>query len=445
MKELQTLDINELKNISQTILREAQKKGASQAEVNITANKGFTVGAHGGSVETVEYHQDKSVEICVYFGKRSGSASISDLRIESIRTAIDAACHIAKFTDDDPASGLADKEDLAFDYPTLETYYPWNISVDDAIKLACECENIALSTDKRIMSAEEVRVATIASEMVYANSLGFLGSFPITHHDISCVLVAKQNDEMQRDYSYSVAVDPHNLYPIEFLAKEAVEKTVRRLGAKKLPTLKCPVMFIAEEARSLLGHFAAAISGGSIYRKSSFLIDHLQQKVFPDYISLQEKPFLPKALGSAPFDEEGVATRENIFVMDGVLNSYALGVYSARKLGLHTTGNSGGLHNLTINTSEKNLPQLIKEMHRGLIVTELMGHGVNLVTGHYSRGAGGYWVENGEIQYPVHEITIAGNLKDIYAKIVAVGNDVDTRGNIRTGSVLIAEMTVAGD
>ncbi len=294
------------------------------------------------------------------------------------------------------------------------------------------------------MSAEEATVATGEVVYVYANSNGFIGHYPLTRHEISCVLVGKDGDEMQRDYSYTVASDPALLESVSHVAKEAAERTVRRLGARRLPTMKAPVIYVAEEARGLLGHFAAAISGGSIYRKSSFLVDHLDKKIFPDFMHMQEQPHIPHGLGSSPFDDDGVATRANVFIENGILRTYTLGVYSARKLGMKTTGNSGGMHNLVVKTGDKNLSALIKTMGRGLLITEMMGNGVNLVTGDYSRGVGGFWVENGEIQFPVSEVTVAGKLQDMYARIKEVGNDVDMRGNIRTGSILIDEMMIAG-
>lgn len=439
------LSENKLQTICLTILDLAKKQGATSAEVYVTANKGFSVSAHGGEVETVEYNQDKAIEITVYFGKRSGSASISDIRIEAMRAAVEAACHIAKFTDEDPASGLADENELAFHYPKLQLAFPWQITVEDAIQLAIACEREALAQDRRIMRAEEVNVGTIYVGSAYATSNGFLGYYPHTRHEISCVLVAKKGDEMQRDYSYTVAMDPARLASTSTIAKEAAERTVNRLGAKRIPTKKTPVIFAAEEARGLLGHFIGAIAGGAIYRQSSYLVDHIGKQVFSPHIKLQEHPHLEHGLGSAPFDDDGVATRENTFVEDGVLKHYALGVYSARQLGLHTTGNGGGIHNLSINTGDKSLSALMQAMDTGLLITELMGQGVNILTGDYSRGAGGYWIENGKVQYPVQEITIAGKLPEMYQHIVEVGNDVDKRGNIHTGSILIEEMMVAGD
>jgi PmbA protein len=435
---------NVLQELSQMILQEAAKKGATQAEVNISANKGFTVNAREGDVETVEYHQDKVIEITVYFDKRCGVAGLSDIRPEAVRSAVDAACHIAKFTGEDPASGLPDKEDLAFDYPKLDLCFPWSISVEEAIKLAIECEREAVNYDKRIMSAEDVAVTTSTSLHIHANSLGFLGHFPYSRHEISCVLVGKQKDEMQRDYWYTTSPDAADLESISAVAKKAAERTISRLGARTLPTMKTPVIFATEEARGLFGSFISAIKGASLYRKSSFLLDKLGERVFPDFIHIQEFPHLLRALGTSPFDDEGVATRENVFIENGMLRSYALGSYSARKLNMKTTGNAGGVHNLTVRSGTKNLSELIKTMNKGLLITELMGQGTNIVTGDYSRGASGFWVENGEIQYPVHEITIAGRLQDMFMGMIEVGNDVDVRGGIRTGSVLINEMMVAG-
>jgi len=434
---------DEIKTLISEILQETKRQGATDAEVDVGFNKGFTVTARKGDVESVEYNQDKGIGITVYFGKRTGAASITDVRPDAIRAAVAAACNIARFTDEDPFTGLADKELLAFDYVEPKLFYPWGISVEHAIDLALKCEAIALQQDKRLLS-EGIVVATTEGFHGYGNSSGFIGAFPSTRHEVSCILIAKQKDEMQRDYSYSTACDPEMLEPINTIAEKAVERTLRRLDAKHLKTARVPVIFAAEEARGLLGHFVAAISGGSLYRKSSFLLDHLGKPVFPTHINIQEHPHLAKALGSSPFDDDGVMTHSNIFIKQGILNSYCLGVYSARKLGMKSTGNAGGVHNLSITSGNKNLSELLQAMDKGLLITEVMGQGVNIVTGDYSRGVSGFWIENGVIQYPVEEITVAGNLRDMYARIVEVGNDIDRRGNIHTGSVLIEEMVVAG-
>jgi PmbA protein len=435
----------QLKNLVSDILDEATKLGATDAEVDLGMNKGFSVTARMKDVESVEYNQDKSIDVTVYIGKRTGSASLSDLRPEAIRSAVQAACNIARFTDEDPCAGLADKEELALHYPQLELAFPWDISVERAIELACECETKAFAKDKRIVNSENVVIGTGQAWGVYGNTRGFVGMYSTTRHDMSCVLIAKQGDDMQRDYYYTTSCDPALLDSVTDVANRAVERTVRRLGAKRLSTRKVPVIFAAEEARSLLGHFVSAISGSSLYRKSSFLLDSLNTKVFPEHIHIEENPHLAKGLGSAPFDDNGVATRPNVFIEKGIVKNYVLGVYSARQLGMKTTGNAGGVHNLFISTSQHDLSGLLKKMGTGLLVTELMGQGINLITGDYSRGASGFWVENGEIQYPVEEITIAGNLRDMYANLVEVGCDVDKRGNIQTGSILLEQMTVAGD
>lgn len=434
-----------LKEIVHTIVQEAEKRGATSSEVDIALNKGFSVAGHMREVESVEYNQDKIADITVYVGHRTGSASLSDLRPEAIKEAVKAACNLARYSDEDVYSGLAEKEFLAFHYPEINLSYPWDITVEQAINLALECEEIALAQDPRISKSENVAVATGEVLHVYGNSYGFIGTYQATRHELSCILVAEKEKDMQRDYYYTVACDPALLESPKDVALKAANATVSRLGAKGISTRKTPVIFSAEMARGLIGHFVSAISGGNLYRKSSFLLDCIDQSIFPEFISIKEFPFLPRSLGSAPFDSDGVSTRENTFIEKGILKSYALGVYSARKLGMQTTGNAGGVHNLFITTGQKDLPALMKTMGTGLYVTELMGQGVNLVTGDYSRGAAGYWVENGEIQYPVHEVTIAGKLLDIYRNLVEVGNDVDHRGNIRSGSILIDSMMVAGE
>lgn len=434
----------DLKNMAADILAEAKQQGATSAEVNISVNKGFNVTVRKGDVETVEYNQDKIIGIDVFFDKHSGSASISDIRPEAIKAAVRAACNIARFTDADEYAGLADKELLAFDYPEMDLVFPWPISVEDGIELAKKCEAEAVSCDKRLTS-EGASISTGHVCNVYGNSEGFIGVMPATRHELSCVLIAKEGEEMQRDYSYTVSCDPALLESVTHVAKEAAQRTIKRLGGRRLSTRRVPVIFAAEEARGLLGHLVSAISGGNLYRKSSFLLDHLGKPIFPAHINIYENPHLAKALGSTPYDDDGVATRANVFIKDGILNSYVLGVYSARKLGLKTTGNSGGVHNLFITTGNNNLMGLLKKMGTGLLVTELMGQGVNIITGDYSRGCAGFWVEHGEIQYPVEEITIAGNLREMYMNLVEVGNDIDKRGNIQTGSILLDHMMIAGD
>ncbi len=442
---LEQYNMEFLKNLAVDILQEAKRQGATDAEVGLGVNKGFSVTARQGSVESVEYNQDKIIDVTVYIGKKTGSASLSDLRSKAIESAVAAACNIARFTDEDACAGLADKALMAFDYPDLDLSYPWDLTVEQAIKMACECEALALAKDKRIDQSEHVAISTTNAWHVYANTQDFIGAYPVSRHDISCALIAKQKQEMERDFSYTAACDPALLQSIDEVASEAVERTVRRLGAVSLSTRQVPVIFAAEEARGLLGHFVAAISGGNLYRKSSFLLGTLNQSIFPAHISLDERPHLKRTLGSAAFDDNGVATRPKFFIENGVLQNYVLGIYSARKLNMQTTGNAGGVHNLFITTGKNDLAGLLKKMGTGLLVTEVMGQGVNLVTGDYSRGAAGFWVEGGQIQYPVHEITIAGNLRDMYAGLVEVGSDIDHRGNIKTGSILINSMMIAGE
>lgn len=435
----------EMKKLIADILEETKRQGATSAEVDVDMTKGFTVTSHKGDVESVEYHQDKGVGITVYIGNRLGAASLSDIRPEAIRLAVEAACNIARYTDEDPYSGLAENELLAYNYPQLDLFYPWDITVERAIDLTRECEAIALSKDKRISSSDGVVISTSEGCHGYGNTHGFIGMFSGTRHELSCVLIAKKGEDMQRDYYYTLSCDPALLDSINYVAEQAVSRTVRRLNAKKLKTGRMPVIFAAEEARGLIGHFVSSIQGSNLYRKASFLVDQLGNQIFPKHIQIQEYPHLAKGSGSAPFDDDGVATQSNVFIEGGILKNYSLGVYSARKLGMRSTGNAGGVHNLSITTGDKTLPQLLKTMDKGLLVTEVMGQGINILTGDYSRGASGFWVENGEIQYPVEEITIAGNLRDMYANLVEVGCDVDRRGNIHTGSILLSEMVVAGD
>lgn len=438
------LNSSALENKTHDILQIALNEGATSAEIHMGVSKGFSVTARQGDVESVEYHQDKHIEITVYVGQRTGSASLSDFRPEAITAAVRAACHIARSGDDDVCAGLADKEDLAWGYPTPSIAYPWELTVPEAIELARECEAKAYSYDKRITHSEGVSVSTTESQHVYGNTHGFIGVYPVTRHELSCMLIASQGDEMQRGYDYTVSCDPHDLTSIQALAQSAAERTVSRLGAQRLTTKTVPVIFVAEEARGLLGHFVSAMSGSQLYRKSSFLLDQLGEAIFPSFIHIHEDPFLLKGLGSAPFDDDGVSARANVFVQEGLLKQYCLGVYSARKLAMKTTGNAGGVHNLLINSGNHDLSGLLRKMDKGLLVTELMGQGINLTTGDYSRGAFGFWVERGEIQYPVEEITIAGRLQEMYRGLIDVGNDVDKRGNVRTGSLLIDRMIVAG-
>ncbi|GAB4391241.1 MAG: metalloprotease PmbA [Gammaproteobacteria bacterium] len=440
MPEEQQLLLDRVKQM----LALAEQQGASAAEVASTINVGLEVTVRLGEVETVEFNREKSAGITVYFGQRKGSAASSDLSDQALAESVAAACAIAKYTGEDQCAGLADKNLLAFDYPELNLNHPWDIDAQQAIKLALACEDKARAYDKRIDNSDGATVSTSQSYRVYGNSLGFLGECASTYHSLSCMLVASQNGAMQRDYYYTATRNAQQLLTADEVALHAAQRTIQRLGARSLPTQAAPVIFEAPVARGLLGHFISAISGGNLYRKTSFLIDHLGKRIFPDYISLDEDPLLPSAIGSCPFDSDGVRTQPRAIVDEGILASYVLSTYSARKLGMQSTGNASGVHNLMVQTSDMDLPALINHMNRGLLVTELMGQGINIVTGDYSRGASGYWIENGAIQFPVEGITIAGNLRDMFANLVAVANDIDIRGNIRSGSILVEQMMIAG-
>ncbi|MBT3724788.1 MAG: metalloprotease PmbA [Gammaproteobacteria bacterium] len=434
-----------LKNIIADTLQLAKKNGATQAEAGLTVSEGMSVSARMRSVETVEYQKDNGLGISVYFGKHKGTASTSSLDLESIRKTVEAACNIAKYTSEDPCTGLADAELMATEFTDLDMYHEWNISSDEAIEMALACEAAALDYDQSISNSDGASIDIGKGISVYGNSHGFLQHERKTRHSISCSVVAEDEQGMQRDYWYDVSRNPEQLQSVAEVGKMAAQRTIKRLGANKLKTGKYPVMYVPEMARGLISHFNAAIGGNSQYRKASFLLDALDTKVFPEFIQLIEQPFKKLALGSANYDGEGVATKEQYLVENGVVQSYLLDSYSARKLGRQSTGHASGVHNLTLNNTGKTFDECLKTMDRGLLVTELMGQGVSTVTGDYSRGAAGFWVENGVIQYPVEEITIASNLKDIFAGIVEVGSDVDYRGNIQCGSILIDNMTIAGE
>jgi PmbA protein len=437
--------INHLKSIVQSLLDAALNQGASAAEAGLSQESGLSVTARLGDVETIEHHRDQGLGVTVYFGQRKGSASSTDLSPESIKETVSAACSIARYTSEDEYAGLPEKELLATEFLDLDLNHPWDLRADEAIALAIECENAARSYHAEISNSEGASVNTHQGIRVMGNTLGFLQGYASTRHSLSCSVLAQRGDSMQRDYWYTVARDANNLESAANVGIKAAERTLQRLQARSLSTRQCPVMYAAEVASGLLGSFIAAISGGNLYRKSSFLLDALDKQVFPEFVRIHEQPYLKGALGSANYDGEGVATQTRDIVSGGILRGYVLSSYSARKLGMRSTGNAGGVHNLTIDPGAYDYQGMLKQLHTGLLVTELMGQGVNMVTGDYSRGAAGFWVENGEIQYPVEEITIAGNLKDMFRNIVAVGNDVDYRGNIRTGSILVERLSIAGE
>ncbi|MDE1462730.1 metalloprotease PmbA [Spartinivicinus poritis] len=435
-----------LENLVSDILAEARQQGASAAEVGVSLDTGLSASIRKGEVDTVEFNCDRGFGITVYIGQRKGSASTSDSSAKAIKETVTAALNIAKYTSEDQYAGLADPKLMATDIPDLDLYHPWGINAEEAIDIAKETEAAAFKVSKKITNSEGASVSSHQGCRVYGNSHGFIGGYVSSRHSISCVLIAQEKEEMQRDYWYTVNREAQLLEAAVDVGRKAADRTLKRLGSQKVPTTAVPVLFSAELAGSLLSHFISAISGSSLYRQSSFLLDHLGKQIFPDNIHIHEQPRLTRAIGSAAFDNDGLATYDKDFVKEGVLANYMLGTYSSRRLKMESTANAGGAHNLIIDPTEPaaDLLALVKKMDKGLLVTELMGQGVNIVTGDYSRGAAGFWVENGEIQYPVSEVTIAGNLKDIFNKIVAVGSDVDCRGNIRTGSILIESMTVAG-
>jgi len=439
--------IPELTRIVAGALDEAMGRGASQAEADANLQQGLTVGVRLGEVETVEYQRDRGLGVTVYFGTRKGSASTADLDPNAIRATVEKACSIARYTAPDDCAGLADEAALARDIPDLDLDHAWPILPADAVEIARQCEAAGRDVDKRVTNSEGASVTTHRGVHVYGNSAGFLAGYPNSSHSISCVLLAQAGDSMQRDYWYDASRDPAELDDPVHIGRLAGERAVARLGARRVPTQRAPVLFAPEVARGMFGHFISAIRGSSQYRKSSFLLNAAGEQLFPPFLQMRERPHLHKGIASSPFDAEGVATCDRELVRDGVLQGYVLGSYAARKLGLQSTGNAGGLHNLLVETSvgSSSFAQLLAQMGKGLFVTELMGQGVNGVTGDYSRGATGFWIENGAIAFAVEEVTIAGNLRDIYRRIVALGDDVDARGPIRAGSLLVEEMTVAGE
>ena len=436
---------SQLDDIVGLILAEATSQGASAADAGVSVETGLSVTVRLGEVETLEYHRDQALGVTVYFGNCKGSASTSDFNEQAVRESVQAACDIARYTNEDDCAGLADAELMAREIPDLDLYHPWGLSAEQAIDRALDCENAARELDTRITNSEGATLSSHVGLRVSGNTHGFAGGYRSSRHSVSCAVIGEQDGQMQRDYWYAAARDSGDMSSAADVGRIASERTLRRLGSRSLKTREAPVIFAAELASGLFGGFISAVRGGSQYRQSSFLLDYLGKQVFPEFMHIHEQPLLKKAMGSAPFDAEGVATRPRDLIRDGILESYVLDTYSARKLGMQTTGNAGGVHNLTIDHGPNDLRGLMKEMDTGLLVTELMGQGVNIVTGDYSRGAAGFWVEGGEIQYPVDEITIAGNLREMFLNIVDVGNDVDLRGNTRTGSVLVEKMMIAGN
>lgn len=436
---------DDFKRIAQRVLDHAKTAGATAADTEVSEGFGQNVSVRKGEIETVEYNKDKGVAVTVYVGNRKGHASTSDLSDAALKATVEKATTIARYTADDEHAGLADAAWLSTEQPLLDLYQPWSLSVEEAAEIAKTCESAAFKVDRRIDNSEGASVSTQASHFIYANSLGFCNGYAGSRQGISAAVIASENGNMQRDYWYTSARHAEDMHSPEEVGRTAGERAVRRLNGQRLSTRNCPVVFEAPIASGLIGSFVGAVSGGSLYRKSSFLLDSLGQEIFSPIVNLREDPFIQRGLGSCPFDNEGVKVAPRNVVKNGVVQGYFLSSYSARKLGMRSTGNAGGSHNLILQSGDLDLDGLLKKMGTGLLVTELLGHGTNMVTGDYSRGAAGFWVENGEIQYPVEEITIAGNLKEIFKDIQAIGNDVDVRGSKQTGSILIGNIMVAGE
>jgi len=440
-----TFSQERLRQIAAEILEYARMRGATACESDVSEGFGQSVTVRKGEVETIEYNRDKGIGVTVYLGQQRGYASTSDFGREALRATVDAALSIARFTAPDPCAGLPEEHLLAKRYTELDLYHPWELSIGQAIDLAKRCEAAAFAVSPLIKNSEGASVSTQQSHFVAANSLGFMGGYATSRHYISCAVIAGEADNMQRDDWYTSRRDAADLGAAEAIGDYAARRAMARLDARQIDTAKVPVLFEAPLAATLIGNFVHAASGGALYRKASFLVDSLGKPVFSDVVHISERPHLKKGLASSPFDDDGVATNDREVVSDGVLQGYFLGTYSARKLGIPTTGNAGGCHNLIVRPAGRDFEGMLKLMDRGLLVTEVLGQGVNYVTGDYSRGAAGYWVEGGRIQYPVQEITIAGNLRDMFRAIVAVGSDVLVRGSKQCGSILVERMTVAGN
>lgn len=446
-------DLDRLATLAEDVIRRARAAGASQAEVSASIETGLSVNVRLGEVDTVEHTRDRGFGLTVYFGQRKGSASTADLNPDSIQATLDQACAIARYTEPDPAAGLAPAARMASDFPDLDLWHPWDIDTAAAIALGKAIED-AGRAHAGISNSDGAGVQAGQAMAVYANSHGFVGRERGTRHSLSLSLIAGEGEDMQRDYWYDSVRDAGDLMNAQALGDKAAQRTLARLHARGLSTRQCPVLFVPELARGLVGHLLNAVSGGALYRQASFLLDHAGKQIMPTWLHIDERPHLPRGQGSANFDAEGVATVDSALVAGGVLARYVLGSYSARKLGLESTGNAGGIHNLIARPGAADVAagamaddfgSMLKRLHTGLLVTEVMGQGVSTITGDYSRGAAGFWVEDGQIAYPVEGITIAANLRDMFAGIVAVGADVDRRSAILTGSILLERMTVAGE
>ncbi|HEX6996472.1 MAG TPA: metalloprotease PmbA [Gammaproteobacteria bacterium] len=433
-----------LKQAAAAAVEIARRLGADQAEASASHDEGLSVTVRMGELESVERQRDRGLAVTVYKNRRKGTTSSNDFSPQGIEDAVRKALSIASFTAEDEFAGLADAELMAREVPNLDLYFPSGLDVDAAAEIALRAENAARALDPRIENSEGASVGTGEGVRVYANSHGFVGGYPSSSHSVSCSVIAKGGDSLERDYWYTSARAFDDLDDPEAVGREAAARAVRRLGARQVRTKVVPVIYPAELARGLFGHLLGAIRGSAQYRKSTFLLDALGETVFPEFVDIEEDPFIPRGMGSAPFDAEGVATRRRMLVERGVLKGYLLSSYSARRLGMQTTGNAGGAHNVLVKPNAGSLDEIIAGCDEAFVVGELLGQGVNPVTGDYSRGAAGFWVERGEIVYPVNEVTVAGNLKEMFKSIVAIGSDVDVRGAVRTGSVLVDRLTVAG-
>lgn len=435
----------ELRQAVEFALNFAKKSGA-EAEVGVTKVAGLSVSTRLEQTENIEFNNDGSLGISVYVGKRKGNASTSDLQPQSIQRAVESALAIAKYTSEDECAGLADKEMMAFDVPDLELYHQADISVEQAVELALEAEHHALNADEKIVNSEGATFNSHSGVRVYGNTHGMLQSYLSSRYSLSCSVISAYEDQLERDYEYTISREFDKLQSPEWVGRQAAFKAVDRLNPQKIKTCEVPVIFYNDVATGLIGHLAGAISGGALYRKSSFLLDKLGTQILPSWFAISERPHLLRQLASSAFDSEGVITQDREIITDGVLQTYLMTSYSARKMGLKTTGHAGGIHNWLVKPNRiGGLDTLLKEMGTGLLVTEFLGSAINAVTGEYSRGAAGFWVENGEIQYPVAEITIAGQLQEMYKNLVAVADDIEHRSNIQTGSILLDKMKISGE
>lgn len=437
--------IDEVKQAVSEALAHATKLGATAAEAAMSSTSGLSVSTRMGEVETIEFNQDGGLGISVYVGNHKGSASTADLSPKALRSVVEKAIDIAKFTSDDPCNGVAEKALLEMSPPDLDLYHPWEVTPEQGVEFCIEAEKAALEFDERIVNSDGASFSSHEGLRVYGNTHGFLAGFPRTRHSLSTMVIGQDGEQMQRDHAYTLSREQSGLKSAQSVGLEAAESTIARLNSRKIATMKTPVVFRADVANSLFGHLVSAIGGGALYRKSSFLLDSLGQQIFNSKVNVSERPHLLKGLASSPFDSEGVKTIDREIIHGGELQTYLLASYAARKMGMTATGHAGGIHNWLVQQTHDDLKAVLKEMGTGLIVTELMGQGVNTVTGDYSRGAAGFWVEQGEIQYPVSEITIAGNLKDMFMGMQAVGGDIEARGSVQTGSILIESMQVAGE